>query len=310
VTDLHPQVRSIVETAVTPLGAQGPADLEAKRAGYLQTALELGGAAETVAGVEDIVIPRADGGSLAARAYRPLVAAEASGALLWYHGGGWIIGDLEGFDRVARALANASGALCVTVDYRLAPEHPFPAAVDDARAAVDWAAGHGAGQLGFDAGRICVGGDSAGGALAAAAARHERERVCAQLLVYPALDARMDSPSYREFAETPMLSAAEVARCWAAYLDGHDGASDPDASPLVASDLAGAPPAYVAVADQDVLRDEGLAYVRALDAAGVDAEGQVFAGMVHGFLRWGGVVDAAQDLIAVLGERARRAIAR
>ena len=307
--DLHPQVRSIVEAAETSDGEAVLADLEARRAGYLQTALELGGAAEPVAGVEDAVIPRAHGGSLAARAYRPLVPAEALGALLWYHGGGWIIGDLEGFDRVARALANASGALCVTVDYRLAPEHPFPAAVDDARAAVAWAAEHGARQLGFDPSRVCVGGDSAGGALAAAAARHERARIRAQLLVYPALDARMTSAAYREFADDPVLGAAEMARCWAAYLEGHDGAGDPDASPAAAADLAGVPPAYVAVAAHDVLRDDGLAYARALRAAGVEAEDVVFDGMVHGFLRWGGVVDAARELVVALGERARRAIA-
>jgi acetyl esterase len=306
--DLHPQVRSVLEEMGTG-GAFGPADLEAQRAGYLQTALELGGGVELVADVEDVVIPRADGGRLPARAYRPLHAAEPLGAVLWYHGGGWILGDLEGFDRVARQLANASGAICVTVDYRLAPEHPFPAAIDDARAAVAWAAEHGAQQLGFDGARVLVGGDSAGGALAAAAARHERARVRAQLLVYPALDARMASASVREFADDPVLSAGDLSRAWELYLSGHDATEDPDASPAVAADLAGVPPAYVAVAAHDVLRDDGLAYARALREAGVEAEAVVFEGMVHGFLRWGGVVDAAHELVAALGERARRAIA-
>jgi acetyl esterase len=307
VDDLHPQIRSLLRAGSDATPA--PADLEAYRAAYLRTSLELGGAAAPVAATEDVVIPREDGGRIAARAYHPLVPADPLGAVVWCHGGGWLAGDLDSFDHVMGELANASGAVCVSVDYRLAPEHPFPAGVQDARAAVVWAAGHGAEQLGFDGARICLGGDSAGGALAAVAARRERGLVRAQLLVYPALDARMASPSHAEFADDGMLPAATLAACWSAYLDGHDRA-DADASPLAAGDLAGAPPAYVGVAAHDVLRDDGLAYARALRDAGVEAETEVFAGMVHGFLRFGGVVDAAHELIAALGAAARRAIAR
>ena len=169
---------------------------------------------EEVARVEDVVIPAAEGGRIRARAYWPTVPAEALGVLVWLHGGGWYVGDIESFDRVTRQLANASGAVCLSVDYRLAPEHPYPAAVQDARAAVAWAAGAGARQLGTDPARVVVGGDSAGGNLAAVAARHERDAVRAQLLAYPALDATMAGDSYREFADGPMLRAQDMEQCW------------------------------------------------------------------------------------------------
>ena len=304
--DLHPQVRSLM--AATPAPGAGPFDLQAERAGYLQTALELGGAVEPVARIEDVVIPDADGGSLRARAYWPMVAAEHLGVLVWLHGGGWYVGDVECFDRVTRQLANASGAVCVSVDYRLAPEHRFPAAVDDARAAVRWAAGHGAAQLGTDPQRVVVGGDSAGGNLAAVAARHERAIVRAQLLAYPALDAAMAGDSYREFAAGPMLTPDAMADCWDRYLGDADRA-DPDASPLAARDLDGLPPAYIAVAGHDVLRDDGLRYAEALRAAGVEVTLDRYDDMVHSFLRWGGVVDRARELIEALGDYARAALA-
>ena len=140
---LHPQVRALIDAALTAEGEPGPPDLEAERAAYLQTALELGGAMEEVARVEDVVIPDVEGGRLRARAYWPTVPAEPLGVLVWLHGGGWYVGDIESFDRVTRQLANASGAVCLSVDYRLAPEHPYPAAVNDARCAVAWAAGAG-----------------------------------------------------------------------------------------------------------------------------------------------------------------------
>jgi acetyl esterase len=302
---LHPQVRSLM--AAAPTLEAGPFDLQAERAGYLRTALELGGAVEDVARIEDVVIPDADGGSLRARAYWPIVPAEALGVLIWLHGGGWYVGDVESFDRVTRQLANASGAVCLSVDYRLAPEHPYPAAVHDAIAAVRWAAGAGAAQLGTDPARVVVGGDSAGGNLATVAARHERAALRAQLLVYPALDASMDSDSYRELGEGLLLGRSDMERCWNLYLDDADR-DDPDVSPLLASDLAGVPPAYIAVAGHDLLRDDSLRYAEVLRAAGVDVTLDRYDDMVHSFLRWGGVVDRARELIQALGEHARRAV--
>jgi acetyl esterase len=304
VPELHPQVQALIDEAARDGGEPAPADLEAQRAGYLATARRLGGAREPVDEARDVVID----GRLQARAYRPKVTAVPLGALVWLHGGGWLMGDLEGFDHVCRALAVASGHVVVSVQYRLAPEHPFPAAVQDARAAVAWAREHGAGQLGYDAARVAVGGDSAGGNLAASAALGAGASVRGQLLVYPALDAAMDSGSYAEFADGPMLTAEEMARCYDAYLGTADR-SDPDASPLRRRDLSGAPPAFVAVAGHDPLRDDGVRYAEALRAAGIAVELRVYDDMVHGFLRWGGVVDRTGELIGELGAAARAMLA-
>ena len=306
-TQLHPQVRAIVEGDAGPADASG---LEAQRAAYLQTALELGGAVEEVARIEDVVFPRAeDDGRVAARAYWPTIAAERLGTIVWFHGGGWCVGDLDGFDRVARQIANASGHVCLSVDYRLAPEHPQPAAVQDARAAVAWASGPGAEQLGTDPARVLVGGDSAGGNLAAVAARHHADALRAQILVYPATDARMAGDSYREHAEFKALPADAMGFCWKTYLAGADG-EDPDVSPLRATDLAGLPPTFVAVAGYDVLRDDGLAYAQALRDAGVDVEVERYDDMPHGFVRWGGIVERGGELVGSLSAFARTALDR
>jgi acetyl esterase len=309
VAPLHPQVAALADAAALS-EAGDPAELASMRGEYLETAVRLGGALEPVARLEDVVIARpADGPGLPARAYWP-TALEPVGALVWFHGGGWCIGDLDGFDRVCRSLCNASSAIVVSVDYRLAPEHPYPAAVQDADLAVAWATGHGAGQLGFDPGRVAIGGDSAGGNLAAVAALHAPGALRAQVLVYPALDPAMDSDSYREFADFTLLSRDAMAFCWRTYLGSLDRGRDaePDASPLRARELSGAPAAYIAVAGHDVLRDEGIAYARALEAAGVPVTLREFEDMTHGFIRWGGVVDRTRELVDELGDYARAAL--
>jgi acetyl esterase len=308
-SEIHPQVLALIEAIWTPDHEPGPPDLEAERAGYLQTAIELGGPIEEVARIEDVVIPRGEA-RVRARAYWPRVPADALGVLIWLHGGGWYVGDIEGFDRVTRQLANASGAVCLSVDYRLAPEHRYPAAVEDALAAVAWATGAGAEQLGTDPGRVVVGGDSAGGNLAAVAARHARDALRAQLLVYPALDAAMTGDSFREFVDGAMFTTSDMALCWRTYLGDGGADGDPDASPLTAPDLRGVPPAYIAVAGHDPLRDDGLRYAAALREAGVPVVVDRYDDMVHGFLRWGGVVDRAREMIGALADHARDAIAR
>lgn len=267
--------------------------LEEARAAYAQTAARLGGEPETVERVLDLV---ADG--VPVRAYRGLGAPERAPVLLWFHGGGWVLGDLDGFDRVARQLANAGRCVCVSADYRLAPEHPFPAAAEDAHAVVAWAAGDGARDLGGDPARIAIGGDSAGGQVAALAALAAPQRIVAQLLVYPALDPLAASTAYAEFADGPMLTAAAMRAFWAAYR-GARPADDPELDVLRA-ELRGAPPARIAIAAHDPLRDDGLRYARLLQGAGVEVSARTYPTMTHGFLRWGGIVREAGDLIAWL----------
>jgi acetyl esterase len=228
--------------------------------------------------------------------------------VLWLHGGGWIMGDLDGIDRVCRSLANAAGAVVVALDYRLAPEYPFPAAVDDTVAALAWLRDEdpdgGAGAVGVDPARVVIGGDSAGGNLAAVAALHASDAVAGQLLVYPVVDGAADTRSWRELGGDPILPAVSMRGMWRRYLGDADPLT-PDASPLRA-DLTGAPPALVAVAGHDLLHDEGVAYAQALRAAGAEVELLEYEDMAHGFLRWGGAVDRARELVAELGGFVRR----
>ncbi len=287
------------------------AELAAVRADYVVASERLGGPVEEVARTVDVEIPRPGGGALGARAYWPAGDDEPVGALIWLHGGGWYVGDLDGFDRVARSLCNGARAVVLSVDYRLAPEHRFPAAVHDADLALAWATtGDGAERLGHEAGRVAIGGDSAGGNLAAVAARHAPDALRAQLLVYPVVDAAMETGSFRELAGFPLLTAEAMAFCWRTYLgaDGQAAGGDPDASPLRAEQLAGLPETYVAVAGFDVLRDEGVAYAGALEAAGVPVTLRRYDDMAHGFLRWGGAVDRGRELVAELGAFARRTL--
>jgi acetyl esterase len=309
---VHAQVRALLEAAGTEDGDAGPPDIAAERAAYLDTTLRLGGAAEPVAEVVGLVVPSGDA-RLPAALYVPQHEAGTTGLIVWLHGGGWYVGDIPTFDRVARALANASGQKVLLVEYRLAPEHCFPDQVQDADATVRWARSPaGARQLGTDPARVIVGGDSAGGQLAAVAVRHARgdglPAPVAQLLVYPALDPSMDSEAYRRFAEGPMLTAADMARCWDFYRAGRDG-DDPDLAVLEAPDREGLPPAWIAVAGQDPVRDDGRRYAAALQAAGVPVAELVFEDMVHGFLRWGGVIDRTRELLDWLGRAARTSLA-
>jgi acetyl esterase len=229
---------------------------------------------------------------------------------VWLHGGGWVLGSIDTYDAPARALARAAGALVVSVEYRLAPEHRFPAAVQDSLAAVRWAAARGA-ELGGDPARMAVAGDSAGGNLAAVVARRLRDELPLrlQVLIYPVTDGGVNTPSFREFADRYGLTAAGMRRFWELYLDGADS-SDPDASPLRDPDLSGVAPAYVLTADHDVLRDEGEAYAGALERAGVPVTLVRWPGTIHGFFRWLAATDIAGEAIDAVGARLRAAFAQ
>jgi acetyl esterase len=254
------------------------------RAGHEAETAHLSGRGEEVAEVRDLEIPSA-AGAIPARLYRP--AGDGPLPLVVYlHGGGWMLGSIESFDTVLRALANASGAAVLSIGYRLAPEHPFPAGLEDSVAAARWAAAE-AESLGADPERLAIAGDSAGGNLATVVARRLRGDVPfrLQVLIYPVIDAGCNTASYRAFGERHGLTAASMQRFWNLYLDGSDGL-DPDASPLRCDDLSGSPPAFVLTAGFDVLRDEGEAYVEALRAAGVEVEHTRYDGAIHGFWRW------------------------
>jgi acetyl esterase len=205
--------------------------------------------------------------------------------LVWFHGGGWVLGDLDSTEFNCRRLANDVGCVVVSVDYRLAPETPFPGAIDDCFAATAWVAEF-AGELGIDARRIAVGSDSAGGNLAACVAYRARTSgppLMFQLLVYPATDAVFDRPSYKQNAKGYLLTRDAIQWFWDCYVPNSADRQPPLAAPLRAADLTGLPPALILTAEFDPLRDEGEAYGAALAAAGVAAETQCYQGMIHDF---------------------------
>jgi acetyl esterase len=246
-----------------------------------------------VAAAADRTIP-GPAGDLGVRVYTPH-GEPPFPIVVWFHGGGWVVGTLDTFDPICRALAAAVPAVVVAVDYRLAPEHRYPAAVEDCYAATLWASRNAA-ELGGAQHRLAVAGDSAGGNLAAVVALGARDRggpaIAFQLLVCPITDAAMDTDSYRDKADGYYLTAAGMRWYWDHYLGGADGLR-PDASPLRAAFVGGLPPALVITAEHDPLRDEGEAYAARLQAAGVPAAVSRYPGMVHGFYRWRAVTPTA-----------------
>jgi acetyl esterase len=219
------------------------------------------------------------------RIYRPAGSTTAP-VYIHYHGGGWVIGDLDTADAACRGIAATAGVIVVSVDYRLAPEHPFPAAVDDSYAALEWVAAHMA-ELGGN-GRLAVGGESAGGNLAAVVCQRARDedgpRVHFQLLLYPVTDCDLDRPSYVANGEGYLLTTDTMRWFWDLYCSDPKRRESPLASPLRAELLAGLPPALVVTAEYDPLRDEGAAYAAALNKAGGHADWVDYPGLVHDFL--------------------------
>ena len=255
---------------------------------------------------EDERIPGA-GGPIPVRIYRP--SAGDGGTLVYFHGGGWVLGSVRTIHGVCSTIAKESGCTVVSVDYRLAPEHPFPAAVDDAWSATTWAFEHGH-ELG--SGPVAVGGDSAGGNLAAVVAMRARDAdlpLALQLLVYPVTDAGLDTPSYEENATGYWLTRAGMVWFWDQYVPTGDR-FHPDASPLRSGNLAGVAPALVITAEYDPLRDEGEAYADRLSEAGVSVKLHRYDGLIHGFFRLPAYIDAAYDALTESASAVREAIAR
>jgi|LauGreDrversion4_2_1035121.scaffolds.fasta_scaffold65088_2 acetyl esterase len=242
------------------------------------------------------------------RLYRPSNDTSL-GLLVYFHGGGWVIGSIRSHDAVCRSLANQSGHAVLSVDYRLAPEDPFPAGLEDCLKATAWAARN-AGDLGIDASRIAVGGDSAGGNLAAVVAQLQPVPIVFQALIYPVTDCRMGTRSYEENAAGPFLRAKDMAAFIDIYLSGATTPADPRVSPVCASQavLETCPPAIIITADHDPLRDEGEDYGRALIAAGVHASIVRYFGMFHGFFSLFPWLDDGKHAIAHVSSALRSAL--
>jgi acetyl esterase len=299
---LHPRARAIVDqidrmpplSKMTPEQARGaPVPLEP--------------APEPVASVIARSIP-GPAGPLRVWIYRPEGALGA--ALVWFHGGGWVIGSLEGADGSCRILANRGRVVVVSVDYRLAPETKFPGPVEDAYAAVRWTVDNGA-ELGVDGSHVAVGGSSAGGNLAAAAALVARERggpkIAFQLLAVPAVELSSRASSHREFAQGYGLTAADMAWYGSHYVNGPADADNPLASVLRA-DLRGLPPAFVITAECDPLRDDGEEYAKRLRELGIAASFKRYPGMFHGFLGFTGQLPEALQAFDDAGAALRSAL--
>lgn len=300
---LHPKARAIVDQiaalptlpTMTPIEARGrPNPLEA--------------APEAVGSVTARAIP-GPGGPMAIRIYRPKDPLRAG--VVYFHGGGWVLGSLESADASCRAIANRSRCVVISVDYRLAPESKFPAAVDDAYAAVKWVAEN-ASELRIDAQRIAVGGASAGGNLAAAAALLARDRggpkIAFQLLTVPVTELSSKAASHREFAQGYGLSAADMEWFGRHYVRTEKDADDPRASVLRA-DLQGLPPAFVITAECDPLRDDGEAYAEKLKKLGIRASYKRYPGMFHGFMSFPSVLTEASEAFRDAGSALREALA-
>jgi acetyl esterase len=299
---VDPQVRTLLEQLAAS-GTPGLEQLSVTEARELMASLApLTGPVEEVAAVEDITVPGPHG-PMAVRLYRPTGAAgaveEPPPLLIWFHGGGWVLGDLASADGTARLLSNGAGVMVASVDYPLAPEHPYPAPHQACYAAARWLSEN-APAIGADPGRIAVGGDSAGGNLAAVTALLARDRggppLRSQLLIYPCTDALMSYPSMVENAEGYFLTRAAMQWFYSHYLGAaQDAAKDPSVSPLYADDLAGLPPALIITAQFDPLRDEGEAYGRRLQEAGVPVTVSRYDGQIHGFFGLTMVLDGGKQ---------------
>ena len=304
---VHPQARQVLDgmaaSGAPPLWELSPDDARA----MVDANNALIPAGPDVESVRDIVIPSRAGG-MPARVYSP--SPDARGLVLYYHGGGWVVGTLDGWDASVRGLAVASGCDVVSVDYRLAPEHVFPAAADDAYDALVWAAS----ASGLAAGRpVVVAGDSAGGNLAAVSALRARDSggppVALQVLVYPVVDSDLDRRSYLEYdGDEFILNRRDMSWFWDQYTPDPAARANPYASPLRACSLSGLPPAYLVTAEHDPLRDEGFAYADRLRAARVPVEHRHFGSQIHAFFTFTGVLDDADKAVSEVAAAIRSAV--
>ncbi|WP_331233028.1 alpha/beta hydrolase [Natronorarus salvus] len=310
-TDLDPQAAALLET-VEAMGQPPTQALSVENARERLRTLFADASREDVDRVEDLSIGGPDG-ELPVRLYAPV--GEDHPLVVYLHGGGWTVGDLETYDPLCRALSNAAGCAVLSVDYRLAPEHPFPAAVEDAYAAVEWASEFGD-RINCDPGRVAVAGDSAGGNLSAAVTLLARDRggpeLEHQVLIYPAVAAPEihEFESHEENAQGYLLERESIRWYVEKYLPRAIDRRNEYAAPLLARDLSGLPPATVITAGFDPLRDEGEVYADRLGEAGVPVEHDSYDGMIHGFVSFLDQFDAASDALETVGADLRGAFSR
>jgi len=304
---VEPQTKAILDQ-LAAMGGPPLHELEVPQARQMMEGLRaLAAAGPEVAKVENRKITAA-WGEIPLRTYTPSGTGPFP-VLVWFHGGGWVLGDLEGADATCRELTNAAGCVVVSVDYHLAPESKFPTAAEDCYAATKWVAENAA-ALGADARRLAIGGDSAGGNLTAVIALMARDRggpaVRFQLLVYPVTDAVFDTRSYRDNADGYLLTKDSMVWFWNHYLRNDADRANPYASPLRAANLAGLPPALCITAEYDPLRDEGEAYAKRLEAAGVKTKLSRYDGTIHGFFSMTAFLDLGKKAVAEAAEALKR----
>lgn len=307
---VEPQTKALLEQFAA-LGGPPLDTLPVPQAREMMNALRaFAVAGPEVAKVEDRKIP-GPGGEIPLRIYTPAGSGPFP-ALVWFHGGGWVLGDLEGADATCRELANGAACVVVSVDYRLAPETKFPGAADDCYAATQWVAANAA-SLNVKGDRVAVGGDSAGGNLSAVVSLMARDqggpKLRFQLLVYPVTDATFDTASYRDNAEGFLLTKSSMMWFWNHYLGSKADGEKPYASPLRAGDLSGLPPALCITAELDPLRDEGEAYAKRLEKAGVPTKLSRYDGTIHGFFAMTAMLDLAKKAVAEASAALRTALA-
>jgi acetyl esterase len=301
-SSLQPQMQALVDIFVGAGGKPFPECTPEEGRAQGAAGIPLAGDGPQVASVQEISIPTR-AGSVTARVYRP-EEAEPTAVVVWFHGGGWVIGSPEADDAIARTLAKASGALVVNADYRHGPEAPFPAATDDSFDVVRWVADELA-----DGRPLVVSGSSAGANLATVAALRARDQggpeIAFQVLIYPVTDHDFTNGSYTEYATQVPLGRAEMEWYWGHYAPDVRDRDSPHASPLRAESLAGLPPAYLTVAGADPLHDEGVAYAEALEAAGVAVTLRDDPGITHGYVNFLAMVDVGGEVLAEAGAAIR-----
>ncbi|PZU85429.1 MAG: alpha/beta hydrolase [Chryseobacterium sp.] len=305
---LTPEITTIVENLQKIHVFEGGNPLDVSRKGYETMAIQLGGKKEAVRILEEFDIPQEDH-KIPVRLYRPNgIESGKSSAIIYLHGGWFVSGSFETHDAIVRQLANATGAAIIFVDYRLAPEYPFPAGFDDARSVTQWIIDN-ADHLHLDKNKIGVIGDSAGGALAASLSTQIGDHLKFQVLIYPAADNRFNTTSWKDYQNGPIINKEEGVRAWNWYLANPKDQENPLAIPLLIKDFKNTPPTLVLLSEHDPLRDEGQQLAENMRVSGVQVKTVVYKEMVHGFMHMGAILketrEAVQDIAAFTKENSK-----